>query len=364
MKSKILHIVGAMNTGGTETMLMNVYRNIDRDNIQFDFISFDNNKAYYDDEIESLGGRVIRIPNPKSIKEIKKTIKENGPYKAVHAHTQFNCGFSMIAAKQCGVGIRISHAHTNLNNNRNIIKDIYSKLMRYIINNYSTKILACSNNSGKCLFGEKAIKDDKYSLLQNLIDYNTVINPDYEQVEQFKKNYNLNNSLVLGHIGTFKESKNQKFLIEIIKNIKDKDIKLLLVGDGSMRDELQELVNKYNLNDKVVFAGIRKDINNMLNCMDVFVFPSIFEGLGMVLLEAQASGIPCVVSDVIQPEVDLGLGLINKLSLNDNIQSWINKILEVQSKKILDKDLIMKSFDDKGYSLDKCISRLKQIYEV
>ena len=363
-KKKILNVVGAMNTGGTETMLMNLYRNIDRDNIQFDFISFDNDKAYYDDEIESLGGRVIRISNPKSIKEIKKIIKENGPYKAVHAHTQFNCGFSMIAAKQCGVGIRISHAHTNLDNNGNIIKDIYSKLMRYIINNYSTKVLACSDDSARCLFGEKAIKDDKYSLFQNLIDYNTIINPNYEEVEQFKKDNDLNNRLVIGHIGTFKESKNQRFLIEIVKNLSDINVKLLLVGDGSMKDELQELVNKYNLNDKVVFAGIRKDINNMLSCMDVFVFPSVFEGLGMVLLEAQASGIPCVVSDAIQPEVDLGLGLINKLSLNDDVQSWINKILEVRSKKILNKDVIIKSFDEKGYSLDKCISRLKQIYEV
>lgn len=364
MKSKILHIVGAMNTGGTETMLMNIYRNLDRENIQFDFLSFDNNKSYYDDEIEDLGGKIIRISNPKSIKEIKKIIEENGPYKAVHAHTQFNCGFSMIAAKQCGVDIRVSHAHTNVQNKGSIIKHIYTKLMRYIINNYSTKVLACSNDSGKCLFGEKAIRGDKYSLFRNLIDYNNVINPNHEEVEQFKKDNDLNNNLVIGHIGTFKESKNQKFLIEILKNLRDRNIKLLLVGDGSMKDELQELVSKYNLNDKVVFAGIRKDINNMLSCMDVFVFPSIFEGLGMVLLEAQASGIPCVVSDVIQPEADLGLGLINKLSLNDDIQCWINKILEVQSKKILDKDKIMKSFDEKGYSLDKCISRLKQIYEV
>lgn len=366
MKYKVLHIVGPMNTGGTETMLMNIYRNIDRDKIQFDFLSFSQEEAYYDKEIKALGGKVIKISNPKSIREISNVIKNNGPYKVVHAHTLFNCGFAMIAAKINNIEIRISHAHTNLDDESKVIRRMYVKLMRKIINKYSTKLLACSNAAGCYLFGSKTLNTEKYSYFPNLVDYKKMMTPNKEKVKLFKMNNDLNNNLVIGNIGTLKPSKNQEFLLKIVKILKERhvNVKLIIVGDGELKSRLKELTEEYDIVENVIFTGIRKDINNMLSCMDVFVLPSIYEGLGLVLLEAQASGLPCLVSEAIQKEADLGLNLIEKLNLSDDEILWADKIVELSSKKKLSRYLIEEKFNDKGYSTSKCISRLLEIYEV
>lgn len=369
-KKKVLHIVGAMNKGGTETMLMNIYRNINREYIQFDFISFSEEEAYYNEEIKSLGGKVINISLDKrinkSVKKICKVIKNHGPYDIVHAHTLFNCGIAMMAAKKNNISIRISHSHTTLNVDDSVMRNIYSKLMRFIINRNSTNLLACSHEAGRFLFGDKQLNLPKYDLLPNLVDYNRMLKNPKLEVEKFKEDNNLNDYLVIGHIGTLKECKNQKFLIEITKYLvkANQNVKLLLVGDGSMRIELQSLVYKYNLEKNVVFAGIRDDIDVMLHSIDVFVFPSTYEGLGLVLLEAQASGLPCIVSEAIQPEADLGIGLLNKLNLSNGAEKWSEEILKVNGVKERDINKIIKAFEEKGYSTDKCISKLMKLYDI
>lgn len=366
MRYKILHVVGSMNTGGTETMLMNIYRKIDRDIIQFDFLDFSQDEAYYDKEIKELGGKVIKISNSKSVREISNVIKNNGPYKVVHAHTLFNCGFAMIAAKVNNIDARISHSHTNLDDESRLVRKIYIKLMRKVINRYSTRLLACSSAAGNYLFGNISLNSDKYSYFPNLVDYESMMKPDRNQVEIFKKNNNLNNCIVIGNIGTLKPSKNQEFLLKIVKVLKERHIhvKLIIVGDGELRNRLVEITQKYNIVDDVIFTGVRKDINNMLSCMDVFVLPSIYEGLGLVLLEAQAGGVPCLVSEAIQEEADLGLGIVEKLNLSDNEILWADKIVELANKEKINKNIIEKKFNDKGYSTSKCISRLLEIYEV
>ncbi|WP_455544260.1 glycosyltransferase family 1 protein [Intestinibacter sp.] len=372
MKYKILHIVGGMGKGGTETMLMNIYRKIDRKKIQFDFIYTTNEETYYDKEILELGGNVLRI-DPLSIKNINKMIKQicdciekNGPYQAVHAHTLFNCGIAMLASKKSNVDIRVSHAHTTADNEVGLIRKMYISIMRKLILNNSTNLLACSDLAGEYLFGAKNIKNSKYSMFPNLISYENIIDIDDNKVEKFKEEYNLSNYLVIGHIGTFKESKNQKFLLEVTKVLKDKNtnIKLLLVGDGGMRDKLESKCKELDIEDRVIFTGIRDDVDVILNSIDVFAFPSTFEGLGLVLLEAQAAGLPCVVSEAIQPEADLKLGLFNNLNLADGAEIWADKIIEVAGKKEIDKKKILKAFDDNGYSNEKCISKLLSIYKI
>lgn len=373
MKYKILHIVGGMNKGGTETMLMNIYRKLDRNLVQFDFLYFTNEETYYDKEILDLGGKIFRIPQMSFIyiydfiNNISNVINLNGPYKVVHAHTLFNCGFAVRAAKKSNVDIRISHAHTTLDNENGIFRKIYIKYMRNMILKYSTNLLSCSDLAGEYLFGEKNIKYDKYTMLPNLISYENIIDVNYKYVKKFKTENNIQkDDLVIGHIGTFKESKNQKFLLKIMSIFKkqNKDVKLLLVGDGSMRNELETMCRDLNISDRVIFTGTRDDIDVILNSMDVFVFPSTFEGLGLVLLEAQAAGLPCVVSEAIQPEADLQLGLFSKLNLSDGAESWSNKIIEVSGKKETDKQKILDAFDKQGYSTEKCISKLLSIYKI
>lgn len=370
---RVLHIVGGMGKGGTETMLMNIYRKIDRNRIQFDFLYTTNEETYYDKEIRSLGGNILRIDTlsilniKKMVNQICDCIKQNGPYKVIHAHTLFNCGIAMKAAKRSGIDIRISHAHTTADNEIGIIRKIYIYLMRKLIINNSTNLLACSDLAGEYLFGEENIKSDKYTMLPNLISYENIIDVNYEDVKKFKTENNIQkDDLVIGHIGTFKESKNQKFLLKIMSIFKkqNKNVKLLLVGDGSMRNELETMCRDLDISDRVIFTGTRDDIDVILNSMDVFVFPSTFEGLGLVLLEAQAAGLPCVVSEAIQPEADLQLGLFSKLNLSDGAESWANKIIEVSGKKETDKQKILDAFDKQGYSTEKCISKLLSIYKI
>lgn len=373
MKYKILHIVGGMGKGGTETMLMNIYRKIDRNKIQFDFLYTTNEETYYDKEIKKLGGNILRIDSLNIFKinkmgnQIYDCINRNGPYQAIHAHTLFNCGIAMRAAKKSGVDIRISHSHTTADNEVGLARKIYISLMRKLILDNSTNLLACSDLAGEYLFGAENIKSDKYTMFPNLISYENIIDVNYGDVEKFKiENKLQEDNLIIGHIGTFKESKNQKFLLKIVKVLKErnKDVKLLLVGDGSMRDELENMCKDLDISDRVIFTGTRDDIDVILNSMDVFVFPSTFEGLGLVLLEAQAAGLPCVVSEAIQPEADLQLGLFRKLNLSDGAESWANKIIEVHGKKETDKQKILHAFDGQGYSTEKCISKLLSIYKI
>lgn len=373
MKYKVLHIVGGMDKGGTETMLMNIYRKIDRRKIQFDFLYTTNEETYYDTEIKKLGGNIFRIDSlsifniNKMVNQIYDCINQNGTYQAIHAHTLFNCGIAMKAAKKSSVDIRISHAHTTADNEVGLARKIYISLMRKLILDNSTNLLACSDLAGEYLFGAENIKSDKYIMFPNLISYENIIDVNYEDVEKFKiENKLQKDDLIIGHIGTFKESKNQKFLLKVVKVLKEKnkDVKLLLVGDGSMRDELENMCKDLDISDKVIFTGTRDDIDVILNSMDVFVFPSTFEGLGLVLLEAQAAGLPCVVSEAIQPEADLQLGLFRKLNLSDGAESWANKIIEVHGKKETDKQKILHAFDGQGYSTEKCISKLLSIYKI
>lgn len=362
---RVLHIVGAMNRAGTETMLMNIYRNIDREKVQFDFVSYSSEDAHYDGEIEKLGGRVIKLSNTQSVKEIYDALKKYGPYDVIHSHTLFHCGIANLAAKLAGVKVRIAHAHTTLDKSDSFVRKVYIQTMRSIINNSSTHLLACSNEAGKYLFGERNLNRSKYMYFPNLIDYSQFLREPSKEVEKFKRKEGLENSIVIGHIGRFMEAKNHKFLLQVMKSIinKNPNTKLLLVGDGNLRLQIEEFAKKEGIYNTIRFVGIRDDIHTMLHSMDIFVFPSIYEGLGLVLLEAQASGLPCIVSEAIQPEADLKMGLFSRLSLDDGADIWADTILKLAGKKEKSINRIIDGFKQNSYSLQTGISRLIDIYK-
>ena len=362
---KILHVVGAMNRAGTETMLMNIYRNIDREKIQFDFISYSGQEADYDQEIKTLGGKVIRLSKTASVKALYEVMTKYGPYEAVHAHTLFHSGIANMAARLAGVKIRIAHAHTTSDIDDSIVRKMYIGLMRFLIRKFSTKLLACSNGAGSYLFGRKGIAKANYSYFPNAIDYRKYLNPSLTDVKKFSAEEGLGNSIVIGHIGRFIKAKNHIFLLEIIKCLikKDPAIKLLLVGDGDLRLQMEEKAKREGIYENIKFAGLKKDIVSAMHSMDVFVFPSHYEGLGLVLLEAQASGIPCVVSEAIQPEADVGIGLVTKLPLADGAEVWANQLLESVSLKEKNSNKIITAFEQSGYSLNDGISALMTIYQ-
>lgn len=362
---RILHVVGAMNVGGTETMLMNIYRNIDRDKVQFDFISY-GPEAFFDKEIMRMGGRIIRLSNTRSIKELYQAIKKYGPYNIVHSHTLFHCGIVNAAAKLVGIKIRISHAHTTLDRNDSFLRKLYIKSMRVIINTFSTNLLACSKEAGRYLFGEQSLNQANFTYFPNLIDYQNFLQAQNKDVNRFKVSAGLENSIIIGHIGRFVEAKNHRFLLDIFETLVKRDInvKLLLVGDGDLKSFIEESAKERGIYNHIRFVGIRNDINIMLHSMDIFVFPSIYEGLGLVLLEAQASGLPCVVSEAIQPEADLNLNLLSRLSVSDGANAWAHKILELAGKKEEGINKIIDGFETNGYSLSRGISKLMNLYNV
>ena len=362
---KVLHVVGAMNVGGTETMLMNIYRKIEREKVHFDFISYSKNDAYYDDEIRELGGRVIKLSNTQSIKEHVQIMKEYGPYDVIHSHTLFHCGTANLAAKLAGIKVRIAHAHTTLDKSDSLLRKLYVSSMRTVISTFSTNLMACSNQAGTYLFGEKKLRKDKYLFFPNLIDYSSFSGDHTRSVARFKEEAGLENSLVIGHIGRFIEAKNHSFLLDILKSTieKNHNTKLLLVGDGDLRLQIEEEAKEKGIYDHIRFVGIRNDIHTMLHSMDVFVFPSIYEGLGLVLLEAQASGIPCVVSEAIQPEADININLLTRMSLKDKPTSWANKILNLASSNEKQTVNTAQAFERSGYSLSTGIPKLMNVYQ-
>ena len=369
MKKKILHITGAMNVGGTETMLINLYRKINND-ITFHFISYSNKEAYYDKEVESLGGEIIRLKAPnevgfiKAINDIRKVIRENVPYDAVHTHMMFNCGVAMIAAYLEEIKVRVSHAHTTADISSSLLRKFYVFVMRILIRIFSTDFLACSNSAGKYLFGNNILKNKKYRILPNYIDYEKFIN--YNSKTSLREELRLNKEdLLICHIGRFITAKNHKFLIDITKEmvLLNNNIKLILVGIGDEEENIRKKVDRLDLSNNVYFLGIRGDIPYILKSIDLFILPSISEGLGLVLLEAQSSKVPCLVSEAIQNEVDLGLNLITQIKLDKGSEVWANKALNIIEKKQSINVDIMKSIQKKGYDLNSILKNLMSVYK-
>lgn len=329
-KIKVLHCVTAMNRGGLETFIMNYYRHIDRKKFSFDFLVQREGRFDYSDEIEKLGGRVYHIPafNPIKIKKYNSAIdaffaKHVGEYDIVHAHNNSFAMYILRAAKKYGYPVRISHSH---------IADAKSSLIRSCFVFYNKRILnkvcnarfACSKKAGEWLFG----KND-FTVIKNAIDlkqfsFSQDVRDKYRNKLQIGEH-----GILLGNIGRFETQKNQAFLIDVLKNLRDSgvDAKLLLIGEGSLKKKIETCAEKSGVKDNVIFAGTVENPYDYLNAMDCFVFPSLFEGLGIVVIEAQANGLPCIVSDTVVRDCK-ATPLVKFLPISDNAPAkWTNAIV-------------------------------------
>lgn len=359
---RVLHIVDSLNIGGLETTVVNYYKYINKKEYDFTYLVFGKRIGYYEETIKKLGGTILRMDTPSSsyfnyVNDLRKIFRENGPYDIVHSHTLFNSGFVMKAAFLEEIPIRIAHSHTNRKRLKNsLIKVIYIKYMRYLIEKYANVFVACSQDAGKYLFG-KTLFENQGTILTNAIDIeNFTFNKDIRI--KVRKEMDLEDKFVLGHTGSLNKLKNQSFLLDVLnKLIIDKpNIVLLLVGEGSQNDFLTEKANNYGLSDNVLFLGNKTNINDLLMAFDVFVFPSILEGLGISLIEAQSIGIPCLVSDNIPHEA-----IINKnvLELPLEVDKWYDYLVDL-------KPLDFESNKDvkKKYSLEVMLSQLENIYNI
>lgn len=326
MPIRVLQIVTYMGRGGLETMLMNYYRHIDRDKVQFDFLVHRDFEADYDREILALGGRIYHIsrliPWSASYKrELKNFFRSHPEYRIVHVHQDCLSSVALQCAKECGIPVRIAHSH-NSNQDKNIrflVKRHYMKS----IPQYATELFSCSKKAGEWMFSGR-----QYQTLANAID-SSMYKYDAAIADTIRKERGLTDELIIGHVGRFHPQKNHVFLIDIFAEIKKirPDAKLLLVGGGEGMTAIQQKVEKLGLKDSVIFTGIRPDVNRLLQAMDVFVFPSLYEGLPVTMVEAQAAGLPCVISDKVPDECIVTEGLVTVQKLSNSVENWAKHIV-------------------------------------
>lgn len=361
---RVLHIVGKMDRAGAETMLMNLYRQIDRAKIQFDFITFLEGKGDYDDEIINLGGRVIPIiakdPISRMLK-LTKFLKNNPEYQIVHAHMLLSNAFHLLAAKKAGVKHRISHSHSTSNGKTGLINKTYEKWSLLINRNLSTYKIACGNLAANYLFG--SAKD--VLVLPNAVDVDKMIKTSEVSRNYIEDNFSHTTEslgIKIIQVGRLSKVKNHDFTLKIAKELKKRQVifTILIIGQGPLEDQLKSEVIKENLENQVLFLGVRSDISELMASADYMIMPSLHEGFPVVLVEAQTVGLPSIISDKISPEVDLGLDLIEFLPLT-NINVWADRLVQPKTLKI-DSKRIKSTLKAHGFDVKSNASTLSNLY--
>lgn len=354
---RVLHVVTYMGIGGLETMLMNYYRHVDRKKIQFDFLVHRDFEAAYDREIIELGGKIYRLPrlNPISRyywKQLNGFFREHQEYKIVHSHLDCMSAIPLKSAKNNGVPVRIAHSHSS---SQTKDKKYYLKLFyKNKITKYATELFACSQAAGQWMFNT-----DHFYILNNAIDANQYVYDSKVRAFERRKMGIPEETLVIGHVGRFAPPKNHKYLIELFNQVRKKipNTILMLVGDGELRSQMENLAKELGIQDKVIFTGQRTDVSRLLQVMDVFVFPSIYEGLPVSLIEAQAAGLPCLISDKVPIECKK-TDLVEQIPLDD-INKWIELIIGVENVMRRDtSEEIKKS----GFDINSSAKELEEFY--
>lgn len=352
---RVLHCFGRMDRGGAETYIMNIYRKINRKKVQFDFVVHTNDICAYDDEILSLGGNIYRVPRYKGINMIEyiqawKNLfnTHNDKWKIIHAHMFTTATIYLKIAKKHGL-VTIVHSHSTAAGFGLLSK--VKSLVQYPVRYIADYLFACSQSAGEWLYGEKHITNERFRVLNNAID-SKAFSFNLEKRYHKRTEMEIDKKFVIGHIGRFIETKNHEFIVDIFYDVvkKEKDSMLLLVGDGKMRSQIEEKVKKMNLSNNVIFAGIRSDIPDLLQVMDVLIFPSIYEGLPVTLIEAQASGLKIFASDVITNEVAI-TNNIEFMSLNSSAEVWADRIMEYRDgyeRKDTSQEIIAAGYDVKN----------------
>ncbi len=358
--------------GGVESVIMNYYRNINRNNIQFDFLC-NNEQVAYEDEILELGGRVFRVTaRSKNVNQYQKDMQAFFTEHAKEYDTIWVniCSLANIDylkyAKKFGIERRIIHCH-NSQNMDSFLRGLLHRYNKLFIKNYATDFWSCSNDASKWFYSDSIINSDKYKLINNAIDVQK-----FEFNEQIRKQkreeLNLNDKLIIGNVGRFHFQKNHPFIIKVFNEIHKKrsDSVLMLVGVGDDTDKIKQMVKEYNLDNSVLFMGTRSDVPELMQAMDIFLFPSVFEGLPLVLVEAQTAGLKIYTSkDKITNEVVLDKDNIKFISLEDGETKWCDEILKDIDNEIINIDNRknkLKLIQDAGYDITQEAKKLEEFF--
>ena len=370
---RILHVVGGMNRGGIETWLMHVLRHIDRDRFQMDFLVHTEKPCPYDDEARALGSKIIPCLTPAKPwlydRNFKRILREYGPYDIVHSHVHHFSGYVLWLAKQAGIAVRIAQSHNDTSSiqaKAGWYRRLYLALTEWWVDRYATVGLGVSYKAAASLFGSAWSTDPRRQILYYGID----LTPFQSPVNSVAIRTELGlpaDAFAIGHVGRFIEQKNHLFLLEIVAEVAKREprMRLLLIGDGSLRPEIEQKVIQLGLTDRIIFPGVRPDVPQlMLGAMDVFLLPSFHEGLPLVLLEAQAAGLPCIFSDVITEEVDIVSDLVRRMSLSRSASDWAEKVLAARG----DTSAITQSdalgvLEKSSFSIEMSVKELTKVYQ-
>lgn len=371
-KIKVLIITGTMDVGGIENQLMHLLRNADKSRFQIDFTSTIPN-AYYRGEIEALGGRYLVIPhmahsNPFPYCKALYNIMKEGQYDIVHSHELFHSGIVLLVAALAGVPGRFAHAHNwqdgdGSGKRRSVLRGLYNSLMRRLILSCSTHQLACSTLAGKFLYGEKCLQKDSYHLVFNSVDTGKFLDA-YDQQETGEFCDGWVNVLQVGRVTRVK---NQLFLTEIAGEFRrqKKNIRILCAGSGDAdyMELVQRVIEEKGLQQHIQMLGVRSDIAPLMRKSSAFVLPSQYEGMPLVLIEAQASGLPCVIADTFSHEVDFEMGRIHWLPLNGNAAQWADAIENALTMGRASRDQVVQAVNRKHFDSKMFAKILCDLYE-
>lgn len=363
MKKLVLIVSGKLTVGGAEYVCRNIGYNADSNQFQIDYLVFDEEIGVYEKELCEKQCKIYHVPSPQNdymlfYQNLKKMISEN-KYDVVHCHTMFNSGLVLHAAKCCGVPVRIAHSHSIRGPEyRGIVKSAYEKAMRQLILRDATHLIGCGQAAGEWLFGKKAFQK-KGLVLLNGIDLDRFrYNPQTR--DRIRRENHWEDCFLIGHVGHLASVKNQAFLLRLMPALLEKkpNAHLLLLGEGSDRPMLESLIQELHLERAVTMPGNVTNVNDYLSAMDVFAFPSLYEGMPLSILEVQANGLSCLISDRVPKDVFL-TDLLKPLPLEAPLQ-WLEQLLTVE--RLAPEQYLLK-MQNTSADFRQMLKKLYQIYQ-
>jgi glycosyltransferase involved in cell wall biosynthesis len=371
---RVLQVVGGMVAGGIETWLINVLRQIDRDRFAIDFLVHTELPCHYDEEVRSLGSRIILCPIVPTkpwqyALKFRKILQQYGPYDIVHSHVHHFSGVVLLLAKLMAVPIRIGHSHNDNSANQvqqKLSRRLYTFLTKNFINSYANIGLGCSEKAAIDLFGSNWQQDKRWQIFYCGIELKSFERSCHPNSLRSQLGI-LEDAFVVGHIGRFERQKNHDYLIDIAAELVQREPKtlFLLIGQGILRAEIEAKVTRLGLGDRFIFLGVRKDVSElMLGAIDVLVLPSFHEGLPVVSIEAQAAGLPLVLSDTVTKETEITPGLLKYLSLSQPPDLWAETILAARTNKlsIWEQQENLAAIAQSSFNIQSSVVEIEKIY--
>lgn len=370
---KVLQIVEGMYRAGLETWLMHVLRHMDRERFHMDFLVQDPNEGHYDDEIRSLGSEVIHCATRKNparhTADLNRILREHGPYDVVHTHFHYYNGYALGIARRAGVPVRVSHSHSDisrLDEASGVPRKAFIRGARYLLKKNATAGLAVSRGAAYSLFGPGWENDPRWRILFPSIVPERFHAP-VDREEARRKLGIPQDAFVLGHVGRFSEPKNHGYLIEIAKAVfkRDDGARLVLIGEGDGRPEIERKIARLGITDRVILTGsVPEPELLMRSVMDVFLLPSLYEGLPLVGIEAQAAGLPFFISDVVSTDVDAIAPLIHRLSISERPEVWAEEILSYKDTPApISRAEALRKMEESAFNIEHTVRQLEAIYD-